>query len=218
LSAFAIPELLPGEPFSAVFDVGSNVGDFAAQAVDRWPDCLVVAFEPIPQLADAQRARAAGRWDVVSCAVSDENDWSTLYVCENQHTASTMQEPGDARLREFGIVDQHVPIRVPTHTLDFHLPQVADRERLLVKVDVEGHEGRVLAGAAATLEHATTVIVEVQNDPTIFLGSPAPCEVDELLRSYGLVFCGLADAFLSPRGEVLQFDGVWSRADATRRE
>lgn len=203
--------LLPGEPFDAVLDVGGNVGEFAELAVTRWPGARVVSFEPIPQLAKVNRLRAGERWDVVTAAISRQDGWANLYVCENQHSASTMQEPGTARRREFGLVDQWQPLRVPTHTLDFHLPELAGRNRLLVKIDVEGHEGDVLAGAAGVLELATTVIVEVQNDPAVFVDAPEVWVVDTMLRERGLQFCGLTGVLQGRTGRVLQFDGVWTR-------
>src|SRR5205823_13845040 len=113
-----------------------NVGGFAAQAVERWPAARVVSFEPIPALADVNNAAGLGRWEQVAVAISDRIGEATLYVCENQHTASTMQEPGTARRREFGIADNYAPIRVPTVPLDEFLPLLEGRERVLVKVDV----------------------------------------------------------------------------------
>lgn len=214
MSAFAIPAL-PGEPFDLVLDVGGNVGSFAEQAVERWPAARVVSFEPVPALADVNAAAGLGRWEVEYIAVSDRISTHPLYVCENQHTASTMQEPGTARRREFGIVDSFAPIRVETMPLDAYLWLLEGRERVLVKVDVEGHEGAVLAGAGSVLGLASCVIVEVQQDASIFIDSPSPAEVDAELRRHGLAFHGLADALQAPSGRVMQFDGVWSRAAAS---
>lgn len=214
MSAFTIPSL-PGEPFDLVFDVGGNVGGFAEQAVERWPDARVLSFEPIPQLADANEARAAGRWSVLPFACSDHFDGATLYVCENQHTASTMEEPGPTRAREFGLRDSFKPIRVPTVPLAEFVREFEGRSSGLVKVDVEGHEGHVLAGAGFLLSLARTVVVECQQDADIFIGSPSPAEVDDVLRAHGLYFAGIADALRSPHGRVLQFDGVWTRAAAS---
>lgn len=214
MTSFVIPEL-PGEPFDLVLDVGGNVGGFAEQAVERWPAAHVVSFEPIPVLADVNAAAGLGRWDQVAVAISDRVGEATLYVCENQHTASTMQEPGGARRREFGIADSFAPIRVPTVPLDEFLPLLDGRDSVLVKVDVEGHEGAVLAGAAGVLALAACVVVECQQDPTIFFDAPSPFEIDAALRRHGLAFHGIADVLRSPAGRIMQIDGVWSREPAS---
>ena len=229
---------LPGEPFDLVLDVGGNIGEWAEQAQQRWPGARVVSFEPVPELAAQNRARSAGRWDVHELAISDRPGWLPLLVCVNQHPASTMMEPGGARRREFGITDNYLPISVETGPLDEFLSLVnrcvrcgrpptehtaesggcppdceTDWQRpcTLVKVDVEGHERQVLAGGGLLLARATTVIVECQQDPDIYLEAPSPGEVDGLLRSHGLAFQGVAGVLCAPAGRVLQFDGVWSR-------
>lgn len=214
VTSFAIPEL-PGEPFDLVLDVGGNVGEFAARAVERWPAARVVSFEPVPALADVNAAAGLGRWEVEYIAVSDTLGEGVLYVCQNQHTVSTMHEVGGTRAREYGVRDSFAPISVKTMPLDAYLWLLDGRERVLVKVDVEGHEGAVIAGAADVLTLATTCVVECQQDPDIFIDAPSPAEVDFQLCRRGLTFAGIADALCSPAGRVLQFDGVWSRADAS---
>jgi hypothetical protein len=72
----------------------------------------------------------------------------------------------------------------------------------------------VLAGGVGAFNYAAAVLIEMQNDPAIFLGSAPPAALDATLRGYGLTFCGLADALLAPAGAVLQFDAVYRRDPA----
>ncbi len=200
---------LLGGPFDTVFDVGGNVGDFAEEARAAWPLAQVYSYEPIPELAQANLERAAGRWLVYTLAISRVEGEAQLRVCENQHSASTMQRPGSARAEHFKLADRYRMITVATAPLD-HLLPYADG-RVLLKVDVEGHEGAVLAGGGELLPLVATVVCEVQNDPSVFVGTPYPHGVDRRLRDAGLRFAGLAGALLAPGGAVLQFDGVWRR-------
>lgn len=196
-------------PYDSVLDVGGNLGDFAAAARQAWPDARVTSFEPIAEVAAAQTRRAAGRWWVECVALSDRAGEAMLNVSATQHSASSLQPLGGVRRREFGIADRLVPERVLTRLLNDYRHRVAGR--LLVKVDVEGHELAVLQGGAKVLALAETVVVELQQDPDIFLGSPRPAAVDAFLRAHGLAFAGVADAFAAPGGRLLQFDGVWQR-------
>lgn len=213
-----IPKSLQGAPFDGILDVGGNIGLFAEDAHERWPDATLLSFEPLPGAANANRERAHGRWTVYESACSEHADSAPIRFCVNQHTASTMQAPGPARREHFGIVDRFETLLVDVQPLDRFFPLVERCESLLVKIDVEGHELHVLRGARRTLDHAVTVIVEIQQDATIFLGSPSPQIVDEELRKHGLRFAGVADVFESPRGGVLQFDGIWSRQFGPWRE
>lgn len=200
-----------GAPFDLVLDIGGNVGDFAELAHRNWPGALVVSFEPLPFLATANEQRAAGRWQVVPVGISSHTHGATISFCENQHSASSLQAYGPARRQQFGIVDRLQPVEVDLHALDDFLHLYEGRERVLIKIDVEGHERQVIEGAPLALTLASTVICEVQNDPHIFKGSAAPGLLDHMLRRSGLEFAGLAGCFCSPSGQVLQFDGIWRR-------
>lgn len=197
------------EPFVTVLDVGGNVGTFAEAAAELWPGALITSFEPIPGAATANRSRAGGRWQVEQVAISGGHGEAPFRFCRNQPSASTMQEPGTVRLERFGIVDDFEVVQIATRPLDDYLELVAGRT--LVKIDVEGHELEVLAGAGAVLELAAAVVVEVNQDPDIFLGAPSPAVVDQELRRHGLELAGVLSAFPDPAGRVIQFDGLWLR-------
>jgi FkbM family methyltransferase len=202
-----------GGPFDTVFDVGGNVGDFAQAAVEAWPQAKVVSFEPIPWLADESRRKADVRWQVIQVAISRQVGTAILNVCVNQNSASTLQQPGKIR-EQLGIIDVWEPLEVNIEPLDFHLGD--EPGRLLLKVDVEGHEADVFAGASRVLAAAATVVVEVQNDPNIFLGSPSPGDIHAVLSDAGFQWVGVVDSFTvldigRGRVEVLQFDGLWRR-------
>ena len=196
-------------PFDSVLDVGGNVGEFASRCYELWPRAMISSFEPISHLARLQRERAHGRWLVEEVAISSREGQATIHVCVNQHTASTMQMPGTVRSKRLGIADTFVDEIVPMRRLDQYRERT--RGRLLVKIDVEGHEAAVLAGAPKTLGGADAVIVECQQDPDVFQGSPSPGTVDELLRMHGLSFAGVLDSFSDPEGRLIQFDGLWTR-------
>ena len=206
------PALLELGPFDVVLDVGGNVGGWAELARSLWPAARLTSFEPIPYLAELNRERARGRWWVEQVALSSQAGEAVLHVCTNQHSASTMQTAGTVRRQRFGIQDRFEDVTVQTRTLDSYSRDVPAGGRMLVKIDVEGHEGPVLAGGPALLEWADVVIVECQQSPDVFAGAATPGQVDELLRIAGLRFAGVIDSLADPAGAVVQFDGVWSRA------
>lgn len=197
-------------PFDEVLDVGGNVGEFAELCRQTWPAARVTSFEPLPEAVKANRRRANGRWWVEEVAVSAAAGVATLHFCTNQHSVSTLQEPGALRAERFGIRDRFVDMRVRTDTLD-HLVHWPLAGRTLLKVDVEGHELAVFAGADRVLSEVAMVVCEVNQSPKIFVGAPAPSTVDELLRRHGLFFAGVIGVQHDPQGCVVQFDGVWLR-------
>jgi FkbM family methyltransferase len=137
-------------PGAAVWDIGANVGLFtlpAARGVG--PTGEVVAFEPFPRnLVHLDRhllLNGLAEVTVVRAAVAAEPGWMTM--SEGDSPSEFHADPSGAW-------------RLPAITLDSWCRETGARAPDLVKIDVEGAEGEVLAGGAATFSTAR---------PTIFL-------------------------------------------------
>lgn len=193
-----------------MLDVGGNIGEFAEQARDTWHDARITSFEPLPGAANANRERARGRWWVEQVAVSSHTGVETIHFCVNQHTVSSLHPVGPVRRERFGYQDRFEDASVAVDTLDRLVHPDPALPRRLLKIDVEGHELEVLRGAARVLGEVAVCVIEVNQAP-VFLRAPPPAVVDDELRQHGLYFAGVVGVQLDPRGEVVQFDGVWSR-------
>jgi FkbM family methyltransferase len=178
-SAFE-PETLPlfldrMEACRCFLDVGANTGFYSMAAAAANPTADIHAFEPSPSVFAALKTNiAANRLeDSVVCrrlALSDfEGD-----VCF--HVPNETLASGSLDTRGVRGIPGHVET-VPCRTLDAY---VAEHELFhvdLLKLDVEGFEDRVIAGARALLsEHRPAVICECHHD-----GSHR--ELENLLRS-----------------------------------
>jgi hypothetical protein len=91
--------------------------------------------------------------------------------------------------------------RVPLTTLDASLPGAAPT---LIKIDVEGFERQVLAGAPKTLARTAAVLIEVSKDPDavythLTAAGLLPARYDALMRRLEL----LDAPRLSDRGNAL---------------
>lgn len=139
-------------PLDVVFDVGANIGQFAAEARKALPTAEIFSFEPHPRsfekLAGSQ---ADGRMFCYHLALSDvvgEVDFHE-YSREGEGSHLNSLVP-DARFStRFGYKSS--PIKVRSSTLDrFCAAENIDRIDFL-KVDVEGAELSVLKGAEVML-------------------------------------------------------------------
>ncbi len=142
----------------AFVDVGANAGLYTAIALKSGARS-VVAVEPLPELAARLRATFGRRIEVVVRALSSTTGMATLTVPAVQgvdrRTRATLD--GGAKGRE---------LTVPLGTLD----DLGIEAGTMVKIDVEGHELEVLAGAEATLESQRVqtwlIEAEVRNNPS----------------------------------------------------
>lgn len=178
-----VPRLCPRD--RAFLDVGANLGIYswvAARVARR-----VIAVEPNPEVA-AALARAFGdRIDVVAAALSDHAGTVTLRVPLHDGAPLTSRGTLDAT----GHGAAHVAIDVPCRRVDdLDLPPLG-----MIKIDVEGHEEAVLAGAFATLARdrpAILVEIEERHAPGATTAVPA------LLADLGYDGAFLLDGQLRP--------------------
>lgn len=170
---------------STVIDVGANIGFFSVRFA-RWvgPSGRVVAIEPEARNMDSLRRRIdraglSGTVDCVQAAAADRPGQLRLAV--------TFGHPGDHHLADAGEPVQAV-------TLD---EIVADDPRpvTLVKIDVQGAETMVIAGARRVIEaQRPAVFVEVDQASLVNLRS-SPRDLIETL-----VGLGYAGHMLTRRG------------------
>ncbi|HEY2812854.1 MAG TPA: FkbM family methyltransferase [Acidimicrobiales bacterium] len=157
-----------------VFDVGANTGVYAlvAAATGR----TVHALEPSRDIAALLRAnvrlnRQEGRITVVEVAASDRDGRAQLFIPPpTTNTIETSASLDPAFLTD-GVEDPSYKRRhaasldVTTTTLDVYWRRLGSPPVGIVKIDVEGHEAAVLAGATELTKSCQPVIfLEVLRD------------------------------------------------------
>lgn len=163
-------------PGSAVLDVGANIGEFTLKFA-RWvgSNGRVHAFEPENAnyrhlMERLEEAGVGDRVAAVEAAVADEDGELRLVI--------NRQQPADHRLGETGVP-------VDAVALDSYLEREESRPVSLIKIDVQGAELLVLAGARATVAaHRPALFVEVADSCLREFGGDAR-ELLELLTGLG---------------------------------
>ncbi len=162
-------------PGTLFVDAGAHVGFYSLLA-DR-AGANVVALEPDPyNLAALRRNLRGTRAEVLGAAVSDSVGAASFHLSSST-TGSSLVDRGDIEMTK--------SVPVETTTVD---AIVAGRvfETLVLKVDVEGAEPAVLAGAQHALRDATraTVIAEVHPN-ALAANRASPDDVIAPLRAAG---------------------------------
>jgi FkbM family methyltransferase len=141
-----------------VWDVGANVGLFTFAAANRaGKNGSVVAVEPDLWLAtllrrscDLQKGSEAPV-TVVPAAVSDSFGLETFHIAARSRSFNHLEGGGSTEAGETRRSETTITI-----TLDWLLERVPPPQ--VIKIDVEGLEHRVLAGAATVLSKIRPVI------------------------------------------------------------
>lgn len=172
-----------------VIDIGANKGQFSLFALEAWPGCRVIAFEPLPGPATKYRAVLAGTpaARLVQAAVGPEAGPVEIHLSAREDSSSLL--PIAERMT--GIFPQ---ARGTGRTLTVEAGPLARfvdakelRERVLLKLDVQGFELKALQGCAPCLERVEHVYVE--------------CSYVELYRGQALI--GEVMSYLNQRGFAL---------------
>jgi FkbM family methyltransferase len=195
-------------------DVGANLGWHAVHAARHKAVETAVAFEPDPfnaWLLDRNLSLNAVDNVVVStCAVGARRGLIRLHKYKNSNRGR------HSVLTDYGYGSRLVPLTDLDTALDnFGL---ADRRVLIVKIDVEGYEPEVVAGAPRTLARADVVIIEFSPGLSRAGGLSTETMLDQLYAA------GLAPYRLEAREWAAekpagarpfegQMDLIWTRID-----
>lgn len=145
------------EPGESVCDVGANRGLFIYWLLKR--RARVLAFEPNPRLAHILRLRfpaeiAAGRVCLFETALGAAPGEAVLHVPRDHSPLATID--GNLAAAVGVPMDE---VRVPVARLD----DLVTAPVSFIKLDVEGHELKVLEGARRLLlEHRPSLLVEAE--------------------------------------------------------
>jgi FkbM family methyltransferase len=151
---------LTGGPNGIFIDVGANLGWHAVHAAQHQSVETVVAFEPDPfnaWLLDRNLTENGVENVIVSNAAVGAQSGSIRL-----HRYRSTNYGRHSLLTDYG----YGPRMVPIVDLDGALHQLglADRPVNVLKIDVEGYEPAVIAGATKTLERTAAVMLEYSPD------------------------------------------------------
>jgi FkbM family methyltransferase len=199
---------------SCVLDVGANVGQYAAMLREGGFGGRIVSFEP---LADAhatltKRAAADPRWQVAArVAIGDRDGEAELEVSAESDMSSILPQsellrkisPSSAVLRRE---------RVPMARLESAAqPYLAPEDRIFLKIDTQGFEPQVLAGAGSLMPRLCGLQLEMSLVPCYEGEVGFRAMLDRLAAAGFEPWLFIPGYFERKLGRQLQLDGIFMR-------
>jgi FkbM family methyltransferase len=185
-----------------VIDVGAYVGEWTQQALPCFPSARFLMVEAQPEkekILRAVRDGAGGRVDYeIALLGAAPRPAATFYLGE---TGSTLYPEQTAAVMR--------PVHLPMTTLDDLVGRRGVTGRVFLKMDVQGAELDVLAGAPEALARTDAVLLEA-SVVTYNAGAPRVADVVARLQELDFLLYDIWD--LSRRENVLtQVDLVFAR-------
>jgi FkbM family methyltransferase len=196
--------------FKTIIDVGANTGPFAFAARVLLPDVHIYAFEPLPDCYEKllKNLTHYGQFDAFNSAVGEKTGEIWMWRSDFSESSSLLAM-GDLHKRTFPHTAKTNSIKVMITRLDDMLEKLHLESPVLLKIDVQGYEDKVIKGAERTLKKVDWIITELSYQ-SLYEGQALFEDVYQLLINSGFRFAGNMDALYSPLdGNILQSDGIF---------
>lgn len=210
---------LAGVQPMTVVDVGANIGQFAVASSRLFQGVAVFPFEPDPRVAEQLRKNVGMpvSENVRVTAVGDSVGTATFHVNLDPQVSSLLPL-GEDRIESFPESKVVKEITVPLSTLDVVFDEVTLAEPILLKIDVQGFEDRVIAGAGVFLKRVRWVLMEVSFSK-LYDGERDFQTIVELLKKHGFRFVRPVNFHISPRtGEIIEMDALFEATEINSSE
>jgi FkbM family methyltransferase len=194
-----------------VLDVGANAGQYGEMLRRLGYSGRLVSLEPVAEAYAelSQRAEADGAWEAVHVAASDSDGELTLNVTGDSRSSSVL--PRNERFADKPGWEPRESRPVAARRLDGLVDELLrPGERPYMKLDVQGYERQVLAGAGDALGRFEALEVEL-SVTALYEGQPPLAEMLPLLAERGFRPVSLEPILLDDDGFLMELDGLFAR-------
>jgi FkbM family methyltransferase len=198
--------------------VGANIGQFTIAAVNIFTDSKIYAFEPNPGPCKKLMANTTkfSNIEIFHYAVGNKNTQHDFHIHQHDQTSSILNiKSGNSNV--FPDLKEIKTINVTMTTLDSIFYKRTLKRPVLLKLDVQGCENRVVEGAQKILKNVDFVVMETSFRP-MYSKEPPFLELVELMNASNFRFSRPVSFFKNPQsGEILQADVLFENTDITVR-
>ncbi len=206
-------KLLETYDVDTVIDVGANVGKFGIALREHGFDGKIISFEPLSSAFESlqKEAEKDQKWEAVNKALGDKNEKTEINIAGNSLSSSIreMLPTHEKSAPEAQYVGKE---KIEVRKLDSVFEEFcSEKDNILLKIDTQGFEKKVIEGAQESLEAIDTVQLEMSLTPlykneTLFL------DMIRYLNRKGYSLVHLEHVFSDREtGRLLQVDGIFHR-------
>jgi FkbM family methyltransferase len=204
---------LRNRPIKSIIDIGANAGQFAQHISMFYPEARLYCFEPLadPFLSLKEWASTqAGRVEVFNLALGD----TPGQVEMNYHADHS---PSSSLLESTALTRNLYPVTIKQKSVAIKLARLDDvlgtrlaelQQDILIKMDVQGYEDRVIRGGEAVMSAAAACILEVCLDG-LYAEQANFQDLLAMLYRLGFRYAGNLDQSYGEDGHVIYLDAVF---------
>jgi FkbM family methyltransferase len=194
-----------------VIDVGAHAGEFVQMIKTILPDASVISFEPLKkEFEHLQQSLSAPGFRAFNFALGDQNETVRMHRSEFSQSSSLLPMAWLHKQAFPETANETIEV-VEVRRLDDVIAEVELQPEILIKIDVQGYEDRVIAGGAEVISKSRAIIIEV-SFRELYEGQPLFDDIYRSLKEKGFAYMGNLYQLLNPLdGAVLQADAFFVR-------
>lgn len=198
-----------------ILDIGANEGQYAKGLFDFGYSNTIISFEPITEVYERLKENAGGNknWQTEKIALSDYSGESEFNISKN-FVSSSLENILTTHVKAAPESAYYKKEKVRVETLDSVIDNYSQEEdSLFIKIDAQGTEDKILAGAEKTLKRALGVQLEVSFIP-LYAGQKLFEETIKALEEKGFKVWAIYPGFSDEKtGQMLQADIIFIKND-----
>jgi FkbM family methyltransferase len=196
--------------FKSIIDVGANEGQFSDKIRKLFPNANIFAFEPLDTVYEKLKKNFCNdnKFEAFNLGLGEEQD--QLEFDENEYSPSSSFLKLSSSLASaftFAVKTKKVIVNVDRMDSIFNTRQL--EFPLLIKIDVQGFEDKVISGGIKTISTASLIICEL-SFVELYKGQLLFDDIFEKFKSLGFRYAGSIEQLRSPEtNQILQADGIF---------
>jgi FkbM family methyltransferase len=219
-TGYDIHRRMPGEwdtlrryQFQSILDIGANEGQFATGIRSMYPHAAIHSFEPLR--GPYERLTRAFTKDPLAqahCIALGETCGMVEMYENGESSFSSLLPMNSSGRRDFPVAGIETPRPVQMLTLDQWASSQILPDPILIKLDVQGYEDRIIRGGVETMRRASAVLTEVTFKP-IYERQVLFDDLYTLLRSLGFKLSAMVNnMYDTSKTIVVQADAVFEKS------
>jgi FkbM family methyltransferase len=202
---------LKNQNIKTVIDIGANIGQFALKIHKILPNAKIYSFEPLNDCYCklVSNLKHVSNFRAFNYALGDTSDDNVEMHRSQFSPSSSLLKMSELHKQTFPYTDVETMEKISIRRLDEIANALNIEDNVLIKIDVQGFEEKVLAGGKKTISKAQIIIIETSIEQ-LYEGQSTFDGIVDIMKGMGYAFKGCWDQMKSPvDGRVLSCDLIF---------